>query len=474
MTTHEVVIVGCGPVGMMLAAELKRAGVDVVVLERRPNQDLAGSRAGGLLTRALELLDQRGVLERFLAAGRTHPACFFAAQELDLSDAPTRHPYILGLFQNRIERIMADWLAELEVPIRYDEEVTGLHQTDDGVTVALAADRTVTARYLVGCDGGASRIRKAAGIDFPGWEATTSSLIAEVQMTQEPPVGVRHDTSGVHGLTRLQDGVTVRVISTEPQLHVGGPPTLADLRAQLSSVYGTDFGVHSPTWISRFSDATRQAGAYRSGRVLLAGDALHIHHPNGGQGISLGLGDAVNLGWKLARVIHGTAPESLLDSYETERRPEVTRALRLTMAGAVLLSPEPRVGALKEMFTELTALDEPRRRLAAQLAGLDIHYDLGPGHPLLGRRMPDLDLITADGPMRVFTLLHPARPLLIHFAGTALAARPPGADQVPVLTARYGGDWELPAMGLVAAPRAVLVRPDGYVGWVDGAGTVSA
>ena len=311
---------------------------------------------------------------------------------------------------------------------------------------------------------------EAAGIDFPGWDPTRSNLIAEVEVTEEPPPGVRHDEAGVHGLHPMEDGTTFRVVVTERQLGPSTEPTLRELSDALIAVFGTDFGVHSPTWISRFTDMTRQAAAYRVGRVLLAGDSAHVHYPAGGQGLSLGVQDAVNLGWKLAQVVNGTSPESLLDTYQAERHPVAARALQHTMAQAALQRQDERMKALVNMVSELASMDEPRKRLAGMVSGLDIHYDLGEGHPLLGRRMPDLDLVTADGPLRVFTLLHGAKPVLLNLAGPGGLDVAPWADRVQMIEADYGGPWELPVLGPVDAPAAVLVRPDGYVAWV-GEGT---
>jgi 2-polyprenyl-6-methoxyphenol hydroxylase-like FAD-dependent oxidoreductase len=461
---HEVIIAGGGPAGLMLAAELALAQVDVVVVERRADHRLAESRAGGFHSRTIEVLDQRGVAERFLAEGTTAQVASFGTTLLDMSDFPTRHPYSLGIWQNQIERIMAAWVAELPAEILYGREVTGFTQDDDGVEVALSDGAALRARYLVGCDGGRSLIRKAAGIDFPGWDATKSTLIAEVEVTEETPVGIRRDAIGIHGLHRMEDSKTVRVVVTEREVRSGSEPGLAELGAALVEVFGTDFGVRNPTWISRFTDMTRQAAAYRAGRVLLAGDAAHIHYPAGGQGLSLGVQDAVNLGWKLAQVVHGVSPASLLDSYHAERHPVAARALRQTMARSVLDRQDAHVEALVEIVSELAAMDEPRKRLAGAVSGLDIHYDLGEGHPLLGRRMPDLDLVTADrGPVRVFKLLHDARPLLL-WLGERHDIEV--ADRVRALDATYDGEWELPVIGAVSAPTAVLVRPDGYVAWV--------
>jgi len=472
MAEHAVVIAGGGPTGMMLAAELALAKVDVAVVEQRPTHVLVGSRAGGFHSRTIEVLDQRGVADRFLAEGKPAQAAMIGATVLDMSDFPTRYPYSLGIWQNQIERIMAGWISELPVPIYYGREVKGFAQDGAGVDVELADGEPLRAQYLVGCDGGRSVIRKAAGIEFPGWDATRSNLIAEVEVTEAPPRGVRHDATGIHGLHRLEDRRTFRVIVTEQRLGPSSEPTLHDLSSALIAVYGTDFGIHSPTWISRFTDMTRQAASYRDGRALLAGDSAHVHYPAGGQGLSLGVQDAVNLGWKLAQVVNGTSPESLLDTYQDERHPVAARALQHTMAQGVLQRPDGRIKALVDMVAELAIMDEPRKRLAGLISGLDIHYDLGEGHPLLGRRMPDLDLVTAAGPLRVFTLLHDARPLLLNLGEPGIFDITPWSDRAQLIDAEYGGPWELPVLGEVDRPTAVLVRPDGYVAWVgDGTGT---
>jgi 2-polyprenyl-6-methoxyphenol hydroxylase-like FAD-dependent oxidoreductase len=476
MTEHAVVIAGGGPTGLMLAGELALAGVDVAIVERRASQDLPGSRAGGLHSRTIEVLDQRGIADRFLSEGQVAQVAAFAGTPLDISDFPTRHPYGLGLWQNHIERILAGWVDELEVPIYRERQVTGFAQDDTGVDVELSDGTSLRAEYLVGCDGGRSLIRKAAGIEFPGWDPTTSSLLAEVEMTEEPELGIRRTASGMHALGKVEyeirdgevvykKGGTVGVMVTEPQVGTS-EPTLRDLSEALIAVYGTDYGIHSPTWITRFTDMTRQAAAYRQGRVLLAGDAAHVHAPDGGQGLNTGVQDAVNLGWKLAQVVNRTSPDSLLDTYHAERHPVAARVLRNTMAAVALRRPDDRIKTLGDIISELLSMDEPRTRFAAMMSGLDIHYDLGEGHPLLGRRMPDLDLVTANGPLRVFTLLHDARPVLLNLGEPGGFDITPWADRVQSIDAEYAGAWELPALGAVTPPIAVLIRPDGYVAWV--------
>ena len=477
LAEHVVVIAGGGPTGLMLAGELALAGVDVAIVERRANQELVGSRAGGLSARTLEVFDQRGIADRFLEKGQVAQVAGFAMTRLDISDFPTRHNYGLGLWQDHIERIMAGWVGEFDVPMYRSREVIGFAQDDAGVDIRLSDGHTLRAGYLVGCDGGRSLVRKAAGIEFPGWDATISNLLAEVEFTEEPELGIHRTAFGVHSFGRAEyeirdgqiifaDAGPVRVMLPEAQVGATAEPTLEDLRRALIAVCGTDYGVHSPTWISRFTDMTRQAATYRKGRVLLAGDAAHVHSPIGGQGLNTGVQDAVNLGWKLAQVVRGTAPETLLDSYHAERHPVAARMLKMTMAQVALHRPDERTTALRDVMAELLGMDEPRRRLAGEMSGLGIRYDLGEGHKLLGRRMPDLDLTIADGRLRVFALLHDARPVLLNLGEPGRFDITPWADRVELVDASYDGAWELPALGVVPAPAAVLIRPDGYVAWV--------
>jgi 2-polyprenyl-6-methoxyphenol hydroxylase-like FAD-dependent oxidoreductase len=462
---HAVVIAGGGPTGMMLAGELTLAHVDVAIVERRTSQERIGSRAGGLHSRTIEVLDQRGIADRFLSQGQVAQVVGFNMTPLDISDFPTRHNYGLALWQKHTERILAEWVGELGVTIYRGREVTAFAQNDTGVDVALSDAQSLQGEYLVGCDGGRSLVRKTAGIEFPGWDPTTSWLIAEVEMTEEPKLGLHHDAIGIHALSRLKGG-SVGVVLTERELGPATEPALRDLSEALIAVYGTDYGVHHPTWISRFTDMTRQAAAYRDRRVLLAGDAAHVHPPIGGQGLNIGVQDAVNLGWKLAQVVKGTSPESLLDTYHAERHPVAARVLQNTMAQVALRRTDARTKALGDIISELLRMEEPRKRLAAEMSGLGIHYDLGDGHPLLGRRMPDLDLVTSSSPLRVFTLLHGARPALLNLGEPGAFDITPWTDRVQLIDATYAGPWELPAIGAVSAPAAVLIRPDGYVAWV--------
>lgn len=477
MAEHAVVIAGSGPTGLMLAGELALAGIDVAIVERRTNQDVLGTRAGGLQARTLEVLDQRGMAERFLAEGQVAQVHGFGMHRLDVSDLPTRHNYGLALRQKHIERILAGWVRELAVPIYRGREVTGFVQDDAGVDVDVADSESLRAEYLVGCDGGRSVVRNTAGIDFPGWDPTTSSLIAQVEMTETPPMGIHRTALGIHAFSReeyeirngeviFKDEGPIGVMVPEQDLGAVEEPTLRDLSAALIAVRGTDYGAHSPTSISRFTDTTRQAAAYRERRVLLAGDAAHVHSPVGGQGLNTGVQDAVNLGWKLAQVVKRISPDSLLDTYHAERHPIAAHVLRNTMAQVALLRPDDRTGALRDAVGELLGMDEPRKRLAARMSGLDIHYDLGDGHPLLGRRMPDLEVIAANGTLRVYTLLHRARPVFLNFGKCGACDIAGWSGRVRLVDATYAGRWELPALGAMPAPSAVLIRPDGYVAWV--------
>ena len=462
MTEHAVVIAGGGPTGMMLAAELALAGVDAAIVERESSRDFRGSRAGGLHARTIEVFDMRGIADRFLSQGQAMQTLGFNTIRLDISDFPTRYPHGLALWQKRTERVLADWVEELGIRTYAGLEVTGFTQDDAGVDVDMSDGRSWRAQYLVGCDGGRSIIRKSAGIDFPGWDATTSWMIAEVDTTDEPVGGLLPDGKGGIGKA---DGEQARVVLVERELPSGGEPTLHDLRELLKFYFGTDFGVHNPKHLSRFTDMTRQAESYRRGRILLAGDAAHVHPPMGGQGLNIGVQDAVNLGWKLAQVVKRVSPDTLLDTYHAERHPVGARVLRNTMAQVALRRTDERTKALGDIVSELLATDDGRRRLGAEMSGLGVHYDLGAGHPLLGRRMPDLDLITADGPRRVYSLLHDARAVLLDFGEPGGIDIAPWADRVQSIKASYDGAWELPAIGAVAAPGAVLVRPDGHVAW---------
>ena len=442
------------------------AGIDVAIIEPRTSQVVDGSRAGGLHARTIEVLDQRGIAQRFLSEGQVHPAVAFGGIRLDISDFPTRHNYLLALWQSAFEPILADWVEELQVPILRGLEVVGFAQDDAGVDLELSNGASLRAQYLVGCDGGNSVVRTVAGIEFVGTDPSTSWMIAEAEMS-EPEIGVRPEGGGIGPVNRVDGGGPYGIVLTEqpPQT---SDPTLQELREKLVAVYGTDFGVHSPTRISRFTDATRQATSYRHGRVLLAGDAAHVHPPQGGQGLNIGVQDAVNLGWKLAQVVNMTSDESLLDTYQAERHPVGARVLRNTLAQVALAGDEPRRRALRDTMAELLGMGEPRKHIAGMLTGLDVHYDLGEGHPLLGRRMPDLDLTTEAGPTRVFTLLCDAKGLLLNFGDPGRLEISPWVDSVHLVDVQHDGSWELPVLGTITAPQAVLIRPDGHVAWVRG------
>lgn len=462
MTEHAVLIAGGGPTGLVLASELANAGVDVAIVERRLTQELAGSRASGFHARTLEELDQRGLADRFVELGTKHHVVPFPGTMLDRSDMPTRFNYTLGIWQNKIELMLTAWVNELGVKFYRGDEVTGFTQDSSGVDVALQDGRTLRARYLVGCDGGRSLVRKQAGIAFPGWEASLSYLIFEADFEDEPPWGIQHTPRGICAIGKIETG-RARGVQTEIELKHGDDPTVDELRAALVSTYGADFGVHNVTWLSRFTDAARQAETYRQGRVLLAGDAAHIHSPTGGQGLNIGVQDAMNLGWKLAQVVKRISPDTLLDTYHAERHPVGEAILKHTLAITALRRGDDRTNSLREMLPRVMQMDEPRRWYGAMMAGLDIRYDLGNSHPLIGRRMPDLDISTADGDVRVFSLLHEARPVLLNFGA-------PGAiiiqsDYVKRIDAHYNGVWTLPVLGDVDPPCAVLIRPDGYVAW---------
>jgi 2-polyprenyl-6-methoxyphenol hydroxylase-like FAD-dependent oxidoreductase len=462
-TKHDVLIAGGGPTGMMLAAELTIAGVDAVIVERRVDHELESTRAGGLQARTIEVLDQRGVAERFLAEGTVMQINAFAGVPLDISDFPTRHPYGLALWQRDFERILAAWVEELGVRILRGREVVGFTQRDDGVEVSLSAGTSISAGYLVGCDGGRSLVRRHAGIDFPGTDASTSWMIAEVAL-DDPEVGVRREGGGIGPIDRFGGtGGPYGVVLKDPRVE-RGQPTLTDLRRALVTAYGDDFGARDPGYLSRFDDACRLAATYRSGRVLLAGDAAHIHPPQGGQGLNTGVQDAVNLGWKLAQVVRGVAPEQLLDTYHQERQPVAARVLQTASAQVVLAIDDDRHDALRQIVGELLAIDDARRRVAGMLSGLDITYETG-DHPLVGRRMPDVELHTATGATHVFALLHVARPLLLELAGSDGFDLGGWTDRVLHVQARGGDTVEVPVLGQVSMPPAVLVRPDGHVAW---------
>jgi len=462
---HDVIVVGGGPTGLMLAGELALGGADVAIVEQRVNQDVEGSRASGLHPRSIELLDQRGIADRFVSQGQKHHVMLFAGVILDASDRPTRHNYTLALWQAKIELGLADWVSELGVPVYRGCTLKDFVQRDTQVDITLEDGRTMRAGYLVGCDGGRSLVRKLANIDFPGWEPAISYLIFEADMAEEPPLGIRHGERGIYAVGRLDGGERFRGVVTEQNLERGDRPTDDQLRQALVAAYGSDFGVDNITWLSRFTDAARQAASYRSGRVLLAGDSAHVHSPVGGQGLNMGLQDAANLGWKLAQVTRGISPDRLLDTYHAERHPAGAALLRHTLALTALNRGDDRSNALRELMARTMQMDEPRKWYSAMMSGLDVRYDLGEGHPLLGRRMPDLDIVTADGPKRVFALLHDARPVLLNFGEAGSLGIEGWTDRIKLVDAVFEGLCELPVVGAITLPTAILIRPDGHVAW---------
>ncbi|KIF70698.1 FAD-dependent oxidoreductase [Streptomyces sp. AcH 505] len=453
----DVIIAGAGPAGMMLAGELRLHGVRVVVVEKDA-EPAAFIRSLGLHVRSIEVMDQRGLLDRFLAEGRQHPlGGFFAAIAKPAPEGlDTAHGYVLGIPQPVIDRLLAERAAELGAEIRRGCELVGLSRSDDGVSVELADGTELRARYLVGCDGGRSTVRKLLGVGFPGEPSRTDTLVGEMDVAASA-----EEIAAVVGevrKTHLRFGVgpfgdhRFRVVV--PADGVAGdrsvPPTLDDFKRQLRAYGGTDFGIHSPRWLSRFGDATRLAERYRTGRVLLAGDAAHVHPPVGGQGLNLGVQDAFNLGWKLAAEINGWAPEGLLDSYHTERHAVAADVLENTRAQMQLMSPEPGPRTVRRLVAELMDFDEVNRHLTEKIIAIGIRYDFGEGHELLGRRMRDVTLKRG----RLYELTRAGRGLLLDQTGRLSAEG--WADRVDHVV-DVSEELPVPAM---------LLRPDGHVAWV--------
>ncbi|WP_229402926.1 FAD-dependent monooxygenase [Micromonospora okii] len=481
MTKTDVVIAGAGPTGLMLACELRLSGVEVTVLDRLDGRS-GESRAGGIHARTLEVLDQRGILEPFLAAGRSTPNGLFAKQLLDLTRLETRYPFSLMLLQARTEALLEQRAAELGVRVRWSSEVAGLRQ--DGTGVAIDVRRpdgsvsTMLAQYLVGCDGGRSTVRRLAGIGFPGTPATLTAMLGDVELADPPdgPTVVAGEKGNVSVLGYEPGWYRVFVTDYDVVGDREEPMTFERLRDATMRIAGTDFGMHSPHWLSSFGDSTRQAEQFRLGRVLLAGDAAHIHFPAGGQGMNLGIQDAVNLGWKLAAVVNGHAPDDLLDTYHSERSAVAARVLHNTRAQTALARPGAHADALRDVFADLVAVGEVNQMLAGMISALDIRYPLGDGHPLLGRRFPDLDLTTADGDVRLFSLLRAARPVLLSLNDDArlladlTAASAGWHGRVDVVDARCRGRLAVAADGQPPSPGAVLIRPDGHTAWLASTG----
>ncbi|MCE7004048.1 rifampin monooxygenase [Kibdelosporangium philippinense] len=452
----DVIVAGGGPTGMMLASELRLHGVHVVVLEKEPEPTKV-VRSLGMHIRSIEIMDQRGLLDRFLELGTTHPAAgFFAAIPKPMPDRlDTTHPYVLGVPQPITDRLLSERATELGADIRRGTEVVGLDQDGDGVTIELADGTQLRSRYLVGCDGGRSTVRKLLGVAFPGENATTEALLGEMEVgvpleTVTSVVAEIRKTEKWFGVGPIGNG-SYRVVVRAAKVSEGRPvpPTLEEVKERLRAVAGTDFGVHSPRWLSRFGDATRQAEQYRVARVLLAGDAAHVHPPTGGQGLNLGIQDAVNLGWKLAAEVNGWAPDGLLDSYHAERHPVATDVLNNTRAQVELMSTEPGPQAVRRLLTELMDFDEVNRYLVEKITGLGVRYDFGEGHSLLGRRMRDVGLKQG----RLYELLHGGRGLLLDQTGQLSVAG--WADRVDHVV-DVSEELDVPA---------VLLRPDGHVAW---------
>ncbi|MEU0503363.1 FAD-dependent monooxygenase [Nocardia sp. NPDC005998] len=472
METTEVVIAGAGPTGLMLAYELRLAGVDVALVDGLPART-GESRAGGIHARTMEILDQRGLLDDLLPLGRIMQAGHFAGLPLDFSDFNTRYPFMLAVLQSVIERELDRRTTELGAVVQWASPVVDFRQDATGVEVEIGGPnpRRIRAAYLVGCDGGRSAVRKLAGIDYVGTDATVTGMLADVELTDPPaqPFFGHRGAVGDFSAVQFEPGWYRLVVQRHDRvLERGTELSFEDFRTSFVEVAGTDFGMHSPRWVSHYGDAARQADRYRVGRVFVAGDAAHIHYPAGGQGQNLGIQDAVNLGWKLAATLRGNASDELLDTYETERHPIAARVLHNTRAQTALGRPGPHTDALRDIMSDLIDMEQVRHRLGLMITALDIRYDIKGEHPLTGRRIPDADLTTAAGATRVHELLRGGRPVLLVLDGNDVPAVPQWHDRFDIVRAdSRGAHWAVPGVGEIPTPAAVLLRPDGYVAWAS-------
>ncbi|MFB8274664.1 FAD-dependent monooxygenase [Nocardia colli] len=471
METTEVVIAGGGPTGLMLAGELRLAGVDVVLLDGLPART-GESRAGGIHARTMEIFDQRGLLDDLLPQGRVLPGGHFGALMMNFGDFDTRYPFMLAVLQSVVERELDRRATELGAPVRWGSPVVGFRQDATGIDVEVGGPdgpRTIRAAYLVGCDGGRSAVRKLAGIGFPGTDATATGMLADVELTDPPEAQFfgRRRGAGDYSVVQFEPGWYRLVVQRHDLvLPRGSTLTFEEFRANYLEIAGTDFGMHSPRWVTHYGDAARQAEHYRNGRVFLAGDAAHIHYPAGGQGQNLSVQDAVNLGWKLAIALRTNSSE-ILDTYESERHPVGARVLNNTRAQTALQRPGAHMEALRDVMGDLIEMDAVRQRLGLMITGLDIRYDIKGDHPLSGRRVPDGDLSTTEGDTRVFELLRPGHPILLRLNGNQVPLPAGWQSRIDVIDARtHDNHWAVPAVGTIAVPAAILIRPDGYAAWV--------
>ncbi|GAA2448527.1 FAD-dependent monooxygenase [Streptomyces glaucus] len=467
----SVIVAGAGPTGLMLAGELRLAGIDVIVLDRLEERT-GESRGLGFTTRTMEVFDQRGLLHRFGDMG-TSNAGHFGGLPVDFGVLDSIHQAAKTVPQSDTETMLEGWVRELGADIRRGHELVTLHDYGDHVEVEVRGPdgetSRLTAPYLVGCDGGRSTVRKAAGFDFPGTAATMEMYLADIRgVDLEPRLIGETYPGGMVMCGPLGDRGVTRIIVCErgtPPRRRTEPPAYAEVAAAWQRITGIDISHAEHEWVSAFGDATRLVTEYRRGRVLLAGDAAHIHLPAGGQGMNTGIQDAVNLGWKLAAVVRGSAPEALLDTYHGERHPVGERLMMNTRAQGLLFLSGEEVQPLRDVLAELIRYEEVSRHLAGMVSGLEIRYDVGPGrHPLLGLRMPHLELVGDRRKTSSTELLHAGRGVLLDLADNAvLRDRAAGwADRVDIVTAEPHG---VPAGSALSGTSAVLVRPDGHVAW---------